>query len=426
MKKIIMLTFVFFQLIVTQKSSLALYGNSENQNPKNIKSVTTITEVFGDGQKLTAIAVEYDKDIPSLNLSKSTFSVPGRTITAVYANRVAAKTNKGVNGKYVIVELSPTDEGAALFVQKGRSAARSEAKVKIVQTGELLTTDGTKYMADPVAVASTKVVNLVVDDFKQFEFKDPKTGKTLKYNLFIPKNYVKGKVYPLVMFIHDAGVCGDQTDLTLIQGNGAVIWATPSEQTKHECFVLAPQYSKVIVNDQSEITEEGDMTINLINSITSQYSIDKKRIYATGQSMGCMTSIALNVKYPDLFAASFLVAGQWDPTVVAPMAKDKLWIIVSEGDLKAFPGMNAITAVLESSGAKVSRATWNGQSTPAEFAAAVGKMIAEGSAIHYASLKKGTVVPAGMNDNGGSNHVCTWRIAYNIEGIRDWLFKQEK
>jgi hypothetical protein len=44
----------------------------------------------------------------------------------------------------------------------------------------------------------------------------------------------------------------------------------------------------------------------------------------------------------------------------------------------------------------------------------------------YTVLKKGTVVPAGMTDDGGSNHICTWRIAYTIEGVRDWLFTQKK
>ena len=29
-------------------------------------------------------------------------------------------------------------------------------------------------------------------------------------------------------------------------------------------------------------------------------------------------------------------------------------------------------------------------------------------------------------DDPGSNHMNTWRIAYHIEGLRDWLFSQEK
>lgn len=55
-------------------------------------------------------------------------------------------------------------------------------------------------------------------------------------------------------------------------------------------------------------------------------------------------SIAMDIKYPGLFAASFIVAGQWNPTKVKPLAKDKLWIVVSQGDLKAYPGQNAIIA----------------------------------------------------------------------------------
>ena len=153
----------------------------------------------------------------------------------------------------------------------------------------------------------------------------------MKYNLYVPKNYDKNKSYPMVMFIHDAGVTSTVTDTTLVQGLGGVIWATPSEQAKHECFVLAPQYSTQIVNDSSQATEDLDATVNLITSLESQYNIDKNRVYATGQSGGCMMSIAMNIKYPDLFAASLLVAGQWDATKVAPLAKDKLWIIVSEG-----------------------------------------------------------------------------------------------
>ncbi|GEM_PF-4816218 len=65
MKKIIMLTFVFFQLIVTQRSSLAIYGSAQNQSFKQIKSVTVITEVLSDVQKLTSVAVKNDKDISS-------------------------------------------------------------------------------------------------------------------------------------------------------------------------------------------------------------------------------------------------------------------------------------------------------------------------------------------------------------------------
>jgi predicted peptidase len=390
-----------------------------------IKSVTAITEVFPNGQKLIAAAVEYNKNIDNSKLTESTFSVYGRTITKVYANNAPAKAAQGIDGRYVIIELSSYDDGALLFVQEpGQPTMREEATVSVTQLGDIMTTDGEKYASNADAITNNKVINLVVDDFLQLEFKDVRIGGTLKYNLFIPKGYDKNKSYPMVMFIHDAGVTSTETDTTLIQGLGGVIWATPSEQAKHECFVLAPQYASAIVDDNYETTTEYDITIDLINSIVNQYNIDTSRLYTTGQSMGCMSSIGLNIQYPNLFAASLLVAGQWDAQAMSVLVNKNLWVIVSEGDVKAFPGMNASMASLEAAGAKISRAVWDGHAAAAEQATNVSNMIAEGNNIKYTVLKKGTVVPTDKIDDAGNNHTYTWRIAYTIEGVRDWLFTQ--
>lgn len=272
----------------------------------------------------------------------------------------------------------------------------------------------------------SRAINLVVDDFRQFKFDDPNTGILVKYNLFIPRNYDAAQSYPLVLFIHDAGVVSTDTRMTLLQCLGAVIWATPPEQAKHECFVLAPQYSREIVNDNSESTRDLDATVELVKALMSQYNIDKNRVYTTGQSMGCMASIEMLISCPDLFAAALLVAGQWDATRMSVLTKANIWIIVSEGDRKAFPGMNASMGALEAAGAKVSRAVWNGRASAEEFASDVSAMIAEGNNIKYTVLARGTVVPEGLPDDGGKNHVYTWQTAYTIEGLRDWLFTQVK
>jgi len=55
-----------------------------------VKEVTAITQVFGSGQKLTAVALEYDRDIDNSRLSDACFHIEGRTITKVYANAVAS------------------------------------------------------------------------------------------------------------------------------------------------------------------------------------------------------------------------------------------------------------------------------------------------------------------------------------------------
>ncbi len=108
------------------------------------------------------------------------------------------------------------------------------------------------------------------------------------------------------------------------------------------------------------------------------------------------------------------------------MVNCKMWIVVSQGDEMAYPGMNAITDTLEKRGAKITRAVWNGRAAAEEFSADANIMLSKGTKINYTALLRGSVVSPGMRDDGGSNHICTWRIAYTIEVIRNWLFQQQK
>jgi predicted peptidase len=102
------------------------------------------------------------------------------------------------------------------------------------------------------------------------------------------------------------------------------------------------------------------------------------------------------------------VVGQWDPTKVTPLAKQKLWITVSPGDAKAYPYENQITKILAQDGASVSTATWNGKAGSATLDSDARALAAKGSSINY---DKGTVIPSGADDNATNEHLCTWRIA---------------
>ena len=393
----------------------------------NKPNVTAITEVFGDGQKLTGVILEYPTAINGRKLTKETFEVTDRTILNIYTNDVSEKTKNSKNGKYVIIELDPKDKNSGIFTTAQRGKF-NEKKVSLIQKNKIYTTKNTVINPNKEVLTNTSSRDLIVEDFKQFEFKDPKTGLTLGYNLYIPKNYDKNKKYPLVLFMHDAGPTDlKETVVALIQGNGAIVFASPEEQAKHEAFVLAPKYNKKIVDDDGNIDPLLDTTLNLLDYLKNEYSIDTDRLYTTGQSMGGMMSIVMNFRQPDLFAASYLVACQWDPTVVAPMSKNKIWITVSTGDEKAFPGMNAITDTLKKNGAKVAYGSWKGTYSSEEFIKAVKEMEKENANVNYSTLEKGTVIPKDVVETSkGGEHIYTWTIAYNIEGIRDWLFSQSK
>lgn len=52
------------------------------------------------------------------------------------------------------------------------------------------------------------MIKAVVPEFKQLEFKDTESGKTMKYNLYTPEDVDKDKKYPLVLFMADASTPG--------------------------------------------------------------------------------------------------------------------------------------------------------------------------------------------------------------------------
>jgi len=274
-------------------------------------------------------------------------------------------------------------------------------------------------------ITSSAVKNLIVDDFKQLEFKDNKTGQTLRYNLFVPKNYDKAKSYPLVLFMHDAEVTGTNTIATLIQGNGATSWAGAEIQAKYPCFVLASQFDEIVADDDSQVSGSLDTTINLINELAEDYGIDKDRLYTTGQSGGGMLSIAMDIKYPNFFAASYLVACQWDEKLVAPMAKQNLFIVVSQDDAKAYPGQTAIVNELQANGAKVARGVWDAKWSTQESKEAFEKLISEGANVNFVSFKKGSVLADGQT-NSGAGHVNTWKFAYDLTPVLEWILTRKK
>ena len=414
--------------IISAESTITL-KTEKIKYPRGIRNVTSVTEVFGTGQQITHIILEFNEKVVNSQLTKNTFTVSDRTVEKIYSNDRPERTDIVKDGRYVIIELNPKDNGASLRLEGNDEVGfqMKKATSKITQKEDILFTNGKKLEKSIAILENNKIRNLIVENFKQFVYKDPKTGTSVKYNLYIPKNYDKNKKYPLVLFMHDMGVLSEDTKTTLLQGNGAISFATPEEQARHEAFVLAPQYSRQVVDDNGDITSDLDATVNLIRDyLLLKYSIDEKKLYATGQSMGGMMAIVMNYKYPELFAASYLVACQWDPKEVSTMAKNNLWITVSTGDVKAYPGMNAITSELIKRGAAVAKDTWRADYTDAQFLEGARKVIAQKSNIKYTTLEKGTNPYLPKDANPGLEHSGTWKVAYSIPGIKDWMFLQSK
>lgn len=258
-----------------------------------------------------------------------------------------------------------------------------------------------------------------VPQFKQFEYTDATTGKTMQYTLFTPKNIDESKKYPLVLFMADASTPGTDVTRPLTQGYGALVWATDEWQAQHPCYVLVPQYSGVAVNDAYEHTDEVDMVARLVKQVASQQQVDNNRLYTTGQSMGGMISMYYNSAYPDLFAASIFVDCHWDSATFPELVKHK-FVFITAGKAGTF---DALEQAADNAGVKYEYTEFSAKLPQAEQDSLASAILAKGAPITIINFASKSVLP---DDGKGSEHMYSFDYAYRLTPVREWLFKQSK
>ena len=434
-------TFMKKRVIITMVLA-GILGLAQAQNnstsDQHVQSATAISRVVGDGRKVETVILQYDTPIRNKSLSTESFRVEGKEVTRIYANSAPERAEKGKDGQYVIIEVKaevdlnakpqmPTEEDKKKKEERDRMQGgpglragwstggndKYPGNAVVIQTADIKTAAGKSYKANDQAIESTAERCLVADDFKQEEFVSPYSGQVLPYNIFLPKDYNPAEKYPLVLFIHDAGVASGPVTHTLHQGIGATSWAEPEAQARHKCIVVAPEYPFVTVDDNWNYSHHLDATIALLKELQTKYSIDSKRIYTTGQSMGCMSSIVMMLKEPDLFAGALLVAGKWNPSLMGPLDKQNIWIISCEGDVSSSTLQGQAVALWRNQGSKVTEATWDMTLPQEQLSQEADKMRAEGNHLLFTHFT-------------GGNHRATWFVAYGIESVQDWLFEQHK
>ncbi len=181
-----------------------------------------------------------------------------------------------------------------------------------------------------------------------FTYGDQETssGIDLKYRLFIPSEYDRNKIYPLVFALHGYGERGDDNEAqlsTLL----ARRWAQPEVQEMAPCFVYAPQcpadgntrWADVDFSAGSYARQESTMQVHLkaalevLDHLTGVYSIDLDRIYITGLSMGGYATWEVISRYPDKFAAAIPICGAGDPSCGPLLAHLPIWAFHGDADL---------------------------------------------------------------------------------------------
>ena len=284
-----------------------------------------------------------------------------------------------------------------------------------------------------------KLVKETVPQFKQYVYVDKKTGFKLPYNLYTPqavqkattmRDKIEGKEpsttkYPLVMFIADASAVGKEVTAPLKAGYGGIIWASKEEQKKNPAYVLVPEYAGVVIDDHDGFKKNAyvELTARMLQQVASEHNVDVKRIYGTGQSMGCMITMDLAAGHPNLFGGILLVGGQWDTTQLENLASQHMTYITAAGDPKASAGQAEVEEMLLENGNKISKTTLPAKKSPSKQNSIMDKLYAEKNNLNFATFELGTVLPKGVK-TGTSEHMYSFDYAYKLAAVRNWLFRQ--
>jgi predicted peptidase len=196
-------------------------------------------------------------------------------------------------------------------------------------------------------------------------------GQTLPYRLAIPKNYNPAKKYPLVVFLHGAGERGTDNEAQLVHPQ--VLRLIGDEAARQPCFLVAPQCptdcrwvevpweSPTPHETPAEPSRPMRLTLELLDSLEKEFSIDPARRYATGLSMGGYGTFDLLVRRPHQFAAAIAVCGGADDSKASQMAGTALWVFHGNKD-GAVPvaRSRSIVAALKQAGADVKYTEYDG------------------------------------------------------------------
>lgn len=256
--------------------------------------------------------------------------------------------------------------------------------------------------------------------FTQDSFTDPDSSYNLEYSVFIPDD--TSTVLPLVIYIPDSSAVGSSAAQIVARYYGGDSFVTDAQQAAHPCYVIVPAFTETVTQDDWTTSDQINTLVKLIDDFTASHAVDTNRLYITGQSMGCMTSLYLNSIYPDKFAATLYVSGQWDINVLQGMEKQKFFYIVAGGDEKASAGQAEVIAMFDADSVPYTFAEWDAQND-ADIQNADLKALADQDLnANFVLFTTGTV----LNGGSGMEHMASFNYAYKISAVHDWLFAQVK
>ncbi len=158
----------------------------------------------------------------------------------------------------------------------------------------------------------------------------------LPYRIYVPFNYTPDKEYPIFVNLHGAGHRGNDNEKHL----GFITSLLQVKELPLDdsiiIFPQCPENNKWVDTDWEKgsysldaVPESNELRalVELIEDLKKEYSVDEKRIFACGLSMGGYGVWNLLMRHPDLFTGGVAMCGAGDPTKAETLVDIPIWAV---------------------------------------------------------------------------------------------------
>ncbi len=332
----------FNEMVLKLDNKFKLINNDSKLGDKNNNLLESLNVPITVGIE-AKLEPEFNPNVTeyTLNLTNDSSNIEIIPIAQSYYSKIT------VNG-IPQFEETPFD---MMLQQNSVSVQLAQGNNEVVVSVTSSNGESKNYTINVVREDLTHIHNKFLKEY----YYDEKTGIEMPYRLFVPEGYDanNGEKYPLVFVLHGSGERGDDNELQLTANLGATVWATDEVQSIEKAFVLAPQARNggfdtgfgltrgengnmfgIDLTNAYKLSEDTKVAKRILDLVTEEYNIDTNRLYSTGVSQGGFGVWALNLEYPELFAAMVPVAGggNFEHENIDKIVHKPIWVFHAEAD----------------------------------------------------------------------------------------------
>jgi predicted peptidase len=153
-------------------------------------------------------------------------------------------------------------------------------------------------------------------------------GKEIPYVVFVPHDYKKDTPTPAILFLHGAG----ETKGSKGGKDPVEVGLGPAIKKREKTFPFLTVIPQAQTFGWGADTINGKMAIAMLDETMKEYTVDPKKVYLTGMSMGGNGTWSFVAKHPEKWAAIAPVCGWGDPKTAEKIKGIPCWCFHGDKD----------------------------------------------------------------------------------------------